>query len=486
MRAIRPVNAALKRGHAPTDNPWAVLAIIISGAFMLLVDVSIVNVAIPSIERALDATTGQIQLISAGYQLAFACVLITAGRLGDIYGRRRMFLIGMAGFIVTSIAAGAAPSAQLLVVARVLQGFLGGLMFPQILSVIQVTFEPKDRGRAFGVFGAAIGVATAIGPLLGGVLIFTNIAGLGWRLVFLVNVPIGMVALFAAWRWLPSSQSDERPRLDLPGVLLITVGLFLLIYPITEGRSQQWPIYMLGLLGGAVVVLAAFAMLEQRKTRRNNSPLVPTTLFSDRAFCVGLVVVFVFVMGLPAFFFTFSIFLQVGYGYSALVAGLVQFAFAVGSGTASWHSDWLARRLDIRVLNVGSAVVTLGMVGLLVAITIMGTDLNPWLLTPLLLIAGAGLGTFIAPVTNIVLQRVNSASAGAASGVFTTAQRVGGAAGVAAVGIVFFGSLPAEAIGTANRQAYLVAFQHALLYEIGVFVLTFLLVFFLPRKRIIH
>lgn len=473
----------LNRGHAPTDNPWAVLTIVISGAFMLLIDISIVNVAIPSIQRSLNATTGQIQLISAGYQLAFACVLITAGRLGDVYGRRRLFLSGMAGFVVASIAAGAAPNARLLIVARVLQGFLGGLMFPQILSVIQVTFQPKDRGRAFGVFGAAIGVATAFGPLLGGVLIFTNIAGLGWRLVFLVNVPVGIIALLAAWCWLPYSQSEERPRLDVPGVLLITIGLFLLIYPITEGRAQEWPIYMLALLGGSIVFLAAFVALELRKTRRDNSPLVPTTLFSDRAFCIGLVVIFVFVMGLPAFFFTFSIFLQLGYGYSALVAGLVQFAFAMGSGTASWYSDRLARRLNVRVLNLGTAGVTLGMIGLLIAITVMGTALNPWVLTPLLLLAGMGLGTFIAPVTNIVLQRVHPATAGAASGVFTTAQRVGGAVGVAAVGIVFFGALPDEPAGTASQAAYTRAFQYALLYEISVFVLTFLLVFLLPRTR---
>lgn len=398
----------LNRGHAPTDNPWAVLTIIISGAFMLLVDVSIVNVAIPSIRRSLNASSGQIELISAGYQLAFACVLITTGRLGDIHGRRRLFLIGMIGFIAASVAAGAAPNAELLVVARVLQGFLGGLMFPQILSTIQVTFTPDQRGRAFSVFSAAIGVATALGPLLGGLLIFTNVAGLGWRSIFLVNVPVGIVALFAAWRWLPQSHAVDRPHLDLPGVLLITLGLFLLIYPLTEGRVQDWPLYMLVLLGGASVFLASFAALESHKTRRRNSPLVPTTLFKDRAFCVGLGLIFVFVMGLPAFFFTLTIFLQAGHGYSALAAGLVQFAFAVGSGTASWHSDRLARRLDIYVLSLGTATVALSMTGLLLAIRAMGNELNPWALAPLLLLAGSGLGLFIAPVTNIVMQRCNA------------------------------------------------------------------------------
>lgn len=476
------MSGVLRSGHAPTNNPWAVLAIVIAGVFMLLVDVSIVNVAIPSIKRALDASTGQIQLISAGYQLAFACVLITAGRLGDIYGRRQLFLIGMAGFTLASIAAGAAPTAFFLVIARVVQGFFGGLLFPQVLSLIQVSFSLEQRGRAFSVFGAALGVATAMGPLLGGLLIFADVAGLGWRAVFLVNIPFGVLALAAAWRWLPSSRSQENPRLDLPGVVLVTLGLFLLIYPITQGRAMGWPAYMLALLAGSAVVLAAFAVLERHKTRRDNSPLVPTTLFADRAFCVGAVLIFVFVMGLPAFFFTFSIFLQVGFGYSALEAGLVQFAFAVGSGTASWNSDRMARALGVRVLNLGAGMVTLGMVGLLLAINAMGNDLNPWLLSPLLLLAGTGLGTFIAPATNIVLMRVRTTMAGAAAGVFTTAQRVGGAVGVAAIGIVFYGSLP-DGAGTAGRQAYSTAFQHALLYEVGVFVLAFLLVFLLPRGR---
>lgn len=473
----------LERGRAPTSNPWTVLAIVIAGVFMLLVDVSIVNVAIPSIRRALEASTGQIQLISAGYQLAFACVLITAGRLGDIYGRRRLFLIGMAGFTLASVVAGAAPSAFVLVIARVLQGFFGGLLFPQVLSLIQVSFSPEQRGRAFSVFGAAIGVATALGPLLGGLLIFANVAGLGWRAVFLVNLPFGILALAAAWRWLPSSSSDERPRLDLPGTALVTLGLFLLIYPITQGRALGWPIYMLALLGAAVAVLAGFAVLERYKTRQGHSPLVPTTLFADRGFSVGVVLIFVFVLGLPAFFFTFSIFLQIGFGYSALEAGLVQFAFAVGSGTAAWHSDRMARELGVYVLNLGAGLVTLGMVGLLLAIRSMGADLNPWVLAPLLLVAGAGLGSFIAPVTNIVLSRVRTSAAGAASGVFTTAQRVGGAVGVAAIGIVFYGSLPGSKAGAASALAYSKAFQHALLYEIGVFALAFLLVFLLPRSR---
>src|SRR5699024_8298541 len=269
-----------------------------------------------SIRHSLNASSGQIQLISAGYQLAFACVLITAGRLGDIYGRRYLFLIGMLGFTLASIAAGAAPSAPVLVIARVVQGFFGGLLFPQVLSSIRVVCSPQQQGQAFSVFGAAIGVATAAGPLLGGVLIFVDVLGLDWRAVFLVNVPIGALALAAAWHWLPASRNQQRPRLDMPGTALITLGLFMLIYPITEGRAQGWPVYMLALLVAAVVVLAGFTVLQRHKTRHDQSPLVPMSLFNDRAFCVGLALIFVFVLGLPAFFFTLSIFLQVGFGYS--------------------------------------------------------------------------------------------------------------------------------------------------------------------------
>lgn len=432
-------------GRRPASNPWVVLAVVITGAFMLLVDVSIVNVAIPSIQRTLNASTGAIELIVAGYQLAFACVLITAGRLGDIRGRRRMFLVGMAGFTLTSVAAGAAPNVQVLVIARVLQGFLGGLMFPQVLSVIQVSFSAERRGRAFGVFGAVIGVATAIGPLLGGVLIHVDLFGLGWRLIFLVNVPIGAAAMFAAWRLLPESRAPGAPRLDLSGVALVTVGLFMLVYPLTEGRSLGWPAYLLALLPASLIVLGLFFVYERWKTRRDASPLVPTTLFGDRAFSAGLALVFCFVMGLPAFFFTFTLFLQNGFGYSALQAGLVQSFFAVGSGTASFNSDKLTRRIGKRVLNVGSFVVACGMAGLLLAIRAMGVDMNVWLLGPILLVAGAGLGTFIAPMINIVLSNVRSAAAGSASGVLTTVQRVAGAMGVAVVGVLFFGLLSAHA-----------------------------------------
>lgn len=438
------------RRRSPATNPWAVLATVISGQFMLLVDVSIVNVAIPSIQRKLNASSGEIELIAAGYLLAFACVLITAGRLGDRYGRRRIFLVGMAGFTLTSAACGLAPTAEALILARVLQGFLGGMMFPQVLSVIQVTFPPEQRGRAFGVFGAVIGVATAMGPLLGGALISADVLGSGWRAIFLVNVPVGVVALLAARRWLPESRAPGSPGLDLPGVALVTAGLFGLVYPITEGRAQGWPAYMLVLAGCSIVILVVFACYEMWQTRRDASPLVPTSLFADGGFRTGLILVFVFVLGLPAFFFSFTLFLQTGFGYSPLEAGAVQFTFAVGSGTASYFSDHVTRRIGTRVLSVGSAVVALGMAGLLIAIRVMGTDLNPWVLAPLLIVAGAGLGVFIAPVINIVLSRVHSARAGAASGVLATVQRVSGAASVAIVGALFFGLLSAHA-GEAAR-----------------------------------
>ncbi|MGH3319520.1 MAG: MFS transporter [Streptosporangiaceae bacterium] len=431
-------------------NPWVVLAIVVSGAFMLLVDVSIVNVAIPSIQRELHATSGAIQLILAGYQLAFACVLITAGRLGDIHGRRRLFLIGLAGFTLASAAAGAAPSAYALVGARIVQGFLGGLMFPQVLSVIQVAFRPDERGRALGVFGAVIGVATVLGPLVGGALIYANVLGLGWRTIFYVNVPIGAAAYVAAHRWLRESRAPDAPRLDVPGVALVTVGLFMLILPIIEGRELGWPPWFFAVLAGSGVVLAVFARYELGKTRRRESPLVPMTLFGDRAFRTGLPLVFVFLLGLPAFFFTFTLYLQIGFGYSALQAGLISFPFAVASGTASFFSDRLARRLGKWVLSVGSLVAACGMGAILLAVHVMGTDLNPWALSPLLLIGGAGLGTFIAPVITIVLSNVRASGAGSASGVLTTVQRVGGAVGVAVVGVLYFGLLTAHAGAAAN------------------------------------
>ena len=434
-------------------HPFVVLGIVLTAVFVQLLDVSIVNVAIPSIQADVGASFAAVQLVLAGYQLAFACMLITGARLGDIYGRKKLFMTGMATFTFASTLCGLAPDATTLVLARVLQGLGSGLMFPQVLAVIQVTVPPRDRGKAFGLFGATIGLATILGPLLGGLLIEANIFGSDWRAIFLVNIPVGLFALVAAARELPDSTSPDAPRLDLPGTLLITTGLFLLVYPLTEGREQGWPLWIYLMLAGSVPVLVAFVMLQRRKTRRGADPLLLMTLFANRAFRAGLLLSGVFFLGIAPFFFVFSLYLQIGLGFSALHSGLTTLPFAIGSALASSRSDGLAKRLGTRVLALGSGLLAVGMLGTVVVVHAVGVDLHAWQIGPVLFVSGLGLGLFVAPLTNLVLAGITGRETGSASGVLSTTQQIGGALGVAVIGIVLFGLLGGGAASAARREA---------------------------------
>jgi len=550
--------ATAEPGRAPggvDPRRWIALAVVLIAGFMQLVDISIVNVAIPSIQRDLDATYSQIQWVLAGYQLAFAIMLITGGRLGDIYGRKRLFMIGMAGFTLASALCGLAQSPTMLIGSRVLQGLFGAIMFPQILSVIQVTFPPKERATAFGMFGATIGLATITGPLVGGLLIEADLLGLEWRPIFLVNVPIGIAALAAATRFLVESKAPRALRLDLVGVGIVTAGLLLLVFPLVQGRDLDWPLWTFLSMAAAVPVLVGFGLYERRKKARDGSPLVDLDLFRQRSFVPGLAVAGIFFMGIPAFFLIFSLWLQIGLGFSPLHAGLTGAPFAVGSALASAASVRLVPTLGRRILSVGSLLLVAGMGALIWTVDRYGGAVHSWQLLPALLVCGLGLGCVVAPLVNVILAGIRGQDAGAASGVLSTVQQVGGAVGVAVIGVIFFGLLGSQAAGvaedvipglraelqgaglppavtqqvaagfrtcfedrsnakdpsavpascaraqaqgqsqpqlaqvvgatadTARRQNFSQAFQRTLLFEIGVFLASFLLVFLLPRAR---
>ncbi len=452
----RPEPAArVDAPRARSVHPNLVLGIVLTAVFVQLLDVSIVNVAVPSIQTDLGASFSAVQLVLSGYQLAFACTLITAARLGDIHGRKKLFLTGMTVFTVASALCGLAPGPNALVLARVLQGFGSGLMFPQVLAVIQVTFEPRQRGKAFGIFGATIGLATILGPLVGGVLIKANLFGTDWRMIFLVNIPVGIGALVLAVRELPESRAPKAARLDLAGAALITVGLFLLVYPLTEGRTRGWPLWLDLMLVAALPVLGAFVALQRRKTRADDDPLLLMTLFGNVSFRAGVVLSTVFFLGVAPFFFALSLYLQVGLGFDALHAGLTTFPFALGSGFASARSDAVAKRLGRDVLTVGCAVLAVGMVALILVLHGVGDGLHSWQVAPVLIVSGLGFGLFIAPLTTLVLAGIQGREAGSASGVLSTVQQVGGALGVAVIGVVLFGlvgSGAATSAGDASRD----------------------------------
>ena len=440
-------------GRAPgSADPrrWVALAVVLIAGLMQLVDISIVNVAIPSIQRDLDATYADIQWVLAGYQLAFAVMLITGGRLGDIFGRKRLFMIGMAGFTLASALCGLAQTPDMLIASRILQGLFGAIMFPQVLSIIQVTFPPQERATAFGLFGATIGLATITGPLVGGLLIQADLFGLEWRPIFLVNLPIGIAALAVAARFLVESKAPRALRLDPVGVVVVTAGLLLLVYPLVQGRDLGWPPWTFLSMAASVPVLAGFAVYERYKKALDGSPLVDMDLFRQRSFVPGLLLAGIFFMGIPAFFLTFSLWLQIGLGFSALHAGLTGAPFAVGSAVASAASVRLAPRLGRRILSAGALLMIAGMVGLIWTVDRYGGAVDSWQLLPALLVCGLGLGCVIAPLVTVVLAGIRGQDAGAASGVLTTVQQVGGAVGVALIGVIFFGLLGSQAAGVAD------------------------------------
>ncbi len=454
-----PPGAGATPAHAGAQTEldprrWLALASVMTGLFMVLLDISIVNVAIPAIRSNLSANNADIQFVVAGYGLAYAVMLITGGRLGDIFGRKRLFLMGMSGFVVASALCGLAQNAIMLDLSRVLQGTMAALMYPQVLSVIQVSFPPRERAKVFGFVGAVIGIATIAGPLAGGLIIRDDITGGSWRWIFLVNLPIGIAALIAATRLVSESRAPNATRLDMVGVVLASLGILLLVYPLVEGQVAGWPAWTFICMGISPVMLALFILYE-RSLPSTRFPLVQLSLFRIPSFRVGVAISAVFIMGIPAFFFTFSLMLQVGLGYSALHAGLTTLPWSVGSAFASAMSTRVAPRLGKWTIAIGSALLVVGILGIILTLHIRGTNVTSWDLIPTFLISGLGLGTVIAPLLNIILAGVPGRDAGSASGVLTTFQQLGGAVGVAVVGVVFFGLLSsraATAVATVTPQ----------------------------------
>ncbi len=451
---FQPAQTGQTANHPATANtverrkgasPWAVLAIILTAVFMQLLDTTITMVGVPSIQASLHSSFGEIQLVVAGYMLAFACVLVTGGSLGSSYGRKRMFLWGMAGFTIASAACGAAPDALTLIVARVVQGMCSGLMFPQVLSIIQVVFRKEQRTRAIGLYGATIGLATILGPVTGGGLIDLNIAGWGWRSIFFVNVPIGLAALALGAFMIPESRQAGHRRIDLPGAALLGAGLFLLVLPLVIGRDQGWPAWSFACLAVSPFVLVAFALYERRRTHQDAGPLIDTTLFRQRPFTVGLIACLVFFTGIPSFFMILLLTLQAGLGYSPVKAGAVTLGFAVALAIGSARSAAVTRRLGTRVLIAGCALMIIGQLGVIAVMDGAGTGLQGWQLLAPMFVAGLGGGFFIAPVTSVVLAGITAKDSGAASGALATVQQVGAALGIAVVGVIFFGLLGTNA-----------------------------------------
>jgi EmrB/QacA subfamily drug resistance transporter len=430
---------------------WLALGAILVAAFMDLLDAGIVFLALPSIQQDLHAGYAALQWVAAGYTLAFALVLITAGRLGDILGRKRLFLVGVAGFTVASLACAVAQSPAMLVASRVLQGAMAATMIPQILSIIQANFPVSERAAAFGLYGAIGGMANVAGPPVAGLLLQSNPLGLGWRSIFLINLPIGVATLAAAAVLVRESRAPRALRLDPVGVGILTVGLLLVLYPLVQGRELGWPAWTFAAMVAAVPVLAVFVGWERRKTRVDGSPLVALGLFRQRPFVAGLGVNLALLAGIASFFLVLVFYLRVGLGFSAIKTALVALPWPVGIAVAAGISARFAATAGRRLLASGSLLVAVAMVALVLAIDRYGIGIHGWQLIPLLALGGIGTGLVFPPLIDTVLAGVPPEDAGSASGVLNTAQQLGSAVGVAVIGVIFFGLLASQAAASAEQ-----------------------------------
>src|ERR1700677_71777 len=450
-------------------NPlrWFVFAVVIAANIMDLMDATIVNVAGPSIRHALGGSASTLKWLPAGYTLAFAVFLITGARLGDMFGRRRLFLIGSAGFTVMSAACAAAPSMAVLISFRVLQGAFGALMIPQGFGMLKEVFDEEEMTKVFGAFGPMMGLSVLAAPILAGALIEANLWGIGGRLVFLINVPIGIAAFAGAVRVLPRTVAHPGIRLDTVGMVLIGVALTAIIYPLIQGRAAGWPAWTFVSLAAGAVLLGAFALWERR---RHGDPLIDPGLLANRTYTSGVLVALAFFGAFGGLLLCLSLFAQLGEGFSPIHAGLTLMAMVVGMIAGMGAGFSLVDRLGHHPLHVGVAFTIAGTIAL--ALTVTGARTVSTLdLAPGLFLIGFGAGASIGQLFDFILAGVSMDEVGSASGVLEAVQQLSSALGVAVLGTIFFSPpgthLPPHALAiTAWACLVPVALAFALIFRL--------------------
>ncbi|MFI6505651.1 DHA2 family efflux MFS transporter permease subunit [Nonomuraea typhae] len=454
---------------------WIALFVILAAEVMDLLDALITTIAAPTIQRELGGDNSLIQWLTAGYALAMAVGLITGGRLGDLYGRKRMFVIGAFGFTAASLLCGISGSPEMLIVFRVLQGLFGAVMIPQGLGLIKEMFPPNEIGKAFAAFGPIMTISSVGGPVLAGWLIDADLFGTGWRMIFLINLPLGLAAAFAAMKFLPEFRLSNATKLDLVGMLLVSVAAFLLIFPVIQGQELDWPAWTFVSMAASIVVFAVFGRYEAARVRKGKDPLVTPGLFRKRAFTSGLIAGLAFFSGMVGFGVVFNLFTQAGLGWDPLQAGLAGLPQAVGGvigfGIAM---SGLQAKLGRGVMQIGAVVMAAGAGVLALFIHLYGMQIGYWQLAPGLALVGIGMGLTMAPFFDIILAGVEPHESGSASGTLTAVQQLGGALGAAVLGTLFFNLLK-------SQMAFSDALQLTILVEIGLLAATFALSFLLPK-----
>jgi EmrB/QacA subfamily drug resistance transporter len=470
----------------PKQRTWLGFFAILAAILLNLLDSTIVNVAAASIGADLGGSYSGLQWIAAGYTLALAVGLLTGGRLGDMYGRRRMLLIGVVGFVAASVACAAAPSIALLIVARVLQGLFGAVMIPQGFGLIRDLFPPQEIGKAFAALGPVIGLSTILGPIIAGLLVDADLFGLGWRTIFAINVPLGIFAIVAGRIALPgasTSQTEARPtRLDLRGAVLAGVGMFLLVFPLVQGRELDWPAWSLVMLAGSVPVLGIFAQYQLRRRQRGQTPLVELSVFAKRSYASGVGFVVVFFGAVVGFSLAVGMFLQLGLGFSPTHASLTMAAWAVGAFLGSGFSATMMAKLGRRILHIGLSMMSVGVAALYAVFTHAGTSVGTGQLIVPLVVFGAGMGMIFVPLFDIIMGDIEDREVGSASGLLESIQQLGASLGVAVLGTVFFGVAGPATGSHLNPGSAVHAAELVTLLTLALTAAAFALGFLLPRK----
>ncbi len=484
MSTVTPTTAPAAGTAAPSRRAaWLGLTVVIAASVMDLLDSTIAQTAAPAIRRSLGGTYSELEWISAAYTLAMSVTLLLGSRLGDVLGRRRVLLGGIAGFIAASVLCALAPTASTLIAGRAVQGALAAVMVPQGFGLIRELFGEEGQQAAFGVFGPIMGLAAVAGPLIGGGLVNLDLLGTGWRSIFLVNIPVGLGALLAGRRFLPHlAPATPDARLDGLSVALAMAGGVALVFPLIEGRQYGWPAWSFALLAAGVVLLGAFAALQARRHRQGRPALVDPAILRRRSYVAGLAVVVGFIGAMGGMMIALNVMYQAGLGFSPLACGVATVAIPLAAIAGSITSSALLARIGRLTMHIGITVMAAGLAGADLVLRATGGGLSAWDLAGPLAVAGFGMGMVFVPMFDVILAGVSPHEIGSASGLLESVQQLAMSLGIAAVGTVLFGAL-----GRGHGAvAFVSACSHALLVAVAFLIAALAAVFWLPRHARAH
>lgn len=476
-----PPQPRVAESTAVPRSAWLGFLVVLAAAVMDLLDSTIAQTAAPAIRADLAGTYTDLEWISAAYTLAMAVGLLVGGRLGDIFGRREVLLAGMGGFVITSVLCAAAPTADALIGARVLQGAVGAIMLPQAFGLIRELFGDAGQRKAFAVFGPVMGMAAVAGPVVGGGLVDLDLLGTGWRSIFLVNVPLGLATIFLGLRYLPRvAPASGGERIDLVSAALAAVGAFAIVYPIVQGRELDWPVWIFAVFVAGVAVLALFGRRQVRLAGGpypGRTPLVDPSILHRRAYVCGLGLVLCFIGAMGGMILVFTVMFQAGLGFSPLESGIATIGIPVAAIFGSITSSVTLERLGRTTIHIGTATMAAGLLAADLVLRSQGAELSAWDLAAPLALAGFGMGMVFVPMFDVILAGVEPQQLGSASGLLETTQQLGMSLGIAVVGTVLF-----TALGDGQGAAALVhSADQALLVAIGFLVAAFAVTWWLPR-----